>query len=481
MTKSIGLVWTTILAILMTSGSLRAEEPRAGASSGETAFLYYSLDPIVVYTDDADTPVTLEVATSGEDVTRVRLVSPVQVDLFDDGTAGDRIPGDGIFTTDRAQPGPSYSNLSFGTHGTSGRYHVAIDHDDGRQDDHWLGVGLVAPDQRFPATAKGDGLYATSHAFFIVDQEGTLLDTRDWPLGYIHCGHAQFGVFEKLYSVYPDAFDFVVVMPAHPIYDPSRDFAENSPYFIRARNDVENIGIDVYDNTARFFSEGRLMGMVYHSWGYGSILDHEFGHAWSADLGSAYDLSGCEDCQGSHWNPMSDIAGQMSAFLFHPEAPWGAGHLLSNGDGTWRIDREPGNDTPYSSLDLYAMGLIPPSEVEPIHVLVDPDTTDVNRVTCQTVETLTIDDIIAAEGGERKPSWRDSTKEFKVAMVVVKNTDFTPAEFAFYSLVARYFTSTERGELSMTTFHHATSGRASLDARLPVEPRRAGGRVSPHP
>jgi len=479
MGKLFRLAGTTFAVIMAVAGWCGAEVARTVSAASEPAFVYYTLDPIVVYTDDEDTLLTIEVATTGVDVAGVRLVAPVEYDLFDDGTCGDRVAGDGIFTTDRARSSRKYGSLRFGTHEVNGRYHIVIDLDGGGQEEYWLAGGFVKPDLHIPAVRKGDGMYATSHAFFIVDPEGALLDTTDWPLGYIHCGQGQFGVFEKLYSVYPDAFDFAIVMPAHPIYDPSRDFAENVPYFIGVSNDVENIGGAVFDNTEQFHSDGRLMGMIYHSWGYGSILDHEFGHRWSAYLGTAYDLSGCDDCFGPHWNPLSDIAGQMSAFILHPDAPYGGGHLLSNGDGTWRIDRQPGNDTPYSSIDLYAMGLIPPSEVEPIHILIDPDTRDVNHVTCSTIETITIEDIMATEGGEREPSWEDSPKEFTVAMVVVKNADFTQAEYDFYTSVARYFSSTEQGELSMTTFYHATGGRASLDARLPVAPRVASGRVSP--
>jgi hypothetical protein len=316
---------------------------------------------------------------------------------------------------------------------------------------------------------------------FIEDPSGELLDTRDWPLGFVHCGQTQFGVFDALYSVYPDVFDFVIVMPAHPIYDPDRSYAENVPYFVHAKNEIENIGIALFDNTARFFSDGRLMGMIYHSWGYGAILDHELGHAWSAGLGTAYDLSRCDDCYGPHWNPLTDIAGQMSAFVFHPDAPSGAGHLLDNGDGTWRIDREPGDNTPYSELDLYAMGLIPASEVGPVSLLVDPDLTDVSRVTCSNVEIFTIDDIIAAEGGPRVPAYDDSPRRFDVAMVVVKNTQFTDAEFAFYSLISKYFSSIDQGDWSLTTFYQATGGRAVLNTFLPVSPRTTGGRVRPNP
>ncbi len=55
-----------------------------------------------------------------------------------------------------------------------------------------------------------------------------------------------------------------------------------------------------------------------------------------------------------------------------------------------------------------------------------------------------------------------------MAFVVVKNKAFTAAEYAFYSLISKYFASTEQGEYSLTTFYTATGGRATLNPRLPV-------------
>jgi hypothetical protein len=81
---------------------------------------------------------------------------------------------------------------------------------------------------------------------------------------------------------------------------------------------------------------------------------------------------------------------------------------------------------------------------------------------------VTIQDIIKAEGGERTPSWKNSPKKFNVAFIVVKNKAFTPAEYAFYSLISKYFASKEQGEFFLTTFYTATGGRAELNPKLPV-------------
>jgi hypothetical protein len=439
----------------------------------DQAFDYFYLDPLVVYKGDTETTMKLELATTGQDIVQVRLETPSSAILYDDGSHGDRVAGDGIYTLDGIEHRTEYGMLGYGgTHIVTGRFKVVIEKNDGSEETAWIGCGVVGADQHFPAVRVGNRLSATNHAFFIVDPGGELLDTVDWPLGYVHCGKTQFGVFEELYSVYDDIFDFVIIMPAHPIFDPERSYGENVPYYVRAKNEIENIGMDIFDNTIAFHSDGRLMGMIYHSWGGGAILDHEIGHAWAADMGEVYGLTRCDQCYGNHWNPNSDIGGQMGAFLFHPDVQYGAGHLHDNGDGTWRIERVPDDNRIYSPLELYVMGLIPPEEVPPVHLLINPDITDAQRVTAERIETYTIEDLMAAEGGERVPSYESSPKQFNVAFVVVKNKAFTPAEYAYYSLVSRYFASTRPGEWALTTFYTATGGRARLNPLLPSQVRR---------
>ncbi len=472
--------WLLVLGIVLASCGLlwagTTDAPHAAALS--QAFLYHHIDPIVVFKGDEDTTQTVEVATTGEAIASVRLTRPSEAIMHDDGTHGDAVAGDGIYTLEGVEHRTGYSNLGYGgTHSTSGRFKVVIERTDGSQEEWWLGIGIVDSEQQLAARKIADGVYATPYAVFMVDPFGVLLNVSEWPLSSLGCGRTNFEVFEKLYAVYPDSFDFVIVMPAHPLFDPTRGYAENTPYFVRAKNDVQRIGMDLFDNTDDFSSAGRLRGMIYHSWGTGQILDHEIGHAWAADIGEGYELTRCPDCYGNHWNPLSDIAGQMAAFLFHPDAELGAGHLMANGDGTWRIERESGDDCPFSMLDLYVMGLAPPEDVPPIHVLVNPDTSDHERVTAESVETYTIEDIMALEGGERIPAYGKAPKHFDVAFVVVGPREFTAAEYAFYSLIPKYFASTHRGDDALTTFHHATGGHGSLNARLPQIARQVSGRA----
>ena len=359
---------------------------------------YYTVDPNVVFRGDTSTQINIRVATSGQDISRVHIVAPIETDLFDDGTNGDEVANDGIYSIDGVDHLIDVEGLFFGgTHNSRGHFNLYIEKNDASIEEHWLRIGLVHEDENFEVTQLADDIYATQYALFIVDEDGDLFDITEWPLGNIRCGKENFGITQKLYSVLPDIFDFIITMPTHPIHKPD-NFAENTPYFVRAKNEIQNIGIDIYDNTADFGSAGRLMGTIYHSWGYGSILDHEIGHAWCADIGASLNLCKGEDSgYSNHWNKYSDVAGQMAYLLQNPNADNGAGHLFDNGDGTWRIEREPTDNMPYSMLDLYCMGLVPKEDVPPIHILSDIDDTDHLAVTAGSVETITIDDIIAAK------------------------------------------------------------------------------------
>jgi len=429
----------------------------------DRSFQYYYFDPVTVYCCE-DIDLTLEVGTTGENITRVRLSFPSDMVLYDDGSHGDRQAGDGIYTRNDIPNKDNIRALRYGgTHCRYGLYEVTIEKTNGTQESEWLYLGLVKQDQTFPAIQLGEGLTATEYALFIEDPAGEILDTPNWPLGDIKCTDTFYKAYQKLYSVFPDSFDFSIIMPAHSIFDPGRNYAENVPFFRFARQTIQNIGISEIDITDQLGSAGRLKGMIYHSWGDGQLLDHEIGHYWCAHFGNALGISGND----FHWDCYTDIGGQMSNYLSHPDLPNG-GHLKDNGDGTWRIERDPGNNELYSKLDLYLMGLIPSHEVPPVNLLVNPDITDHLHVTADSMITYSIEDLIAAEGGERYPSSEQSPGKFNIVFIVIKNKAFRPAEYAFYSLISKYFASEAQGDHQMTTFYTATAAHGTLNAQLPV-------------
>lgn len=437
----------------------------------EGSYLYSWCDPQVVY-NDGITTTTIRVATDNKGIASVfaGLGPQTWFPLYDDGTHGDEVPNDGIFTLNNVTTdtlGVTGKRLMYGgTHGGVGLWTKIVKTSGEVQIiSGWQAeLGMVDRSQVFPSIPLGGNLSATQYVFCIVDPKGNVLGAKI-PLGSVKCGDKYFLAFKRLYSVFPDIFDFVIVLPAGTILDPERNYGENVPYEVNVKNTIRNIGVPIFDNSAKFYSKGRLRSMIYHSAGDGQILDHEIGHGWKMAFGESLGLS-----DEAHWDANTDIAGQMSNFVFTPSGR--VGHLLSNGDGTWRVAREPGNETPYSKLDLYLMGLIAPNKVPAIHKLVNPDFSNPDRVTAESVETYSLKRIMKAEGGARDPSWRDAPRKFRVAFVIVKNKAFTPAEYAYYSLVAKLFTSTtQMGDpvSSFTTFYTATGGLATLEAQLPVQ------------
>lgn len=473
-----GVTALLLLGMILIAGMVPAHAARVGS------FLYFWFDPQVLY-NDAKSKTTLRVATDNKDIASVWLQTAgsgwpnTWVQLYDDGTHGDLTAGDGTFAlnniTSETLGSVTGGSLRYGGSHGEGGFQTKIVKTSGKVQTNWeVGIGMVRAGQVFPAVQLGEGLYATKYAFFIVDPSGKILDAKI-PVGSVKCGDTAFGAFEKLYSVFPDMFDIVIVMSAAQIFDPSRNYGENVPYAVPVKNTIENIGMTIFNDNAKFFSNGRLRCMVYHSFGDGQILDHEVGHAWSA--WHFADPLGIGETYSAHWASNTDIGGQMSSYV---SAPGGrVGHLFDNGDGTWRIEREPGDNEPYSQLDLYLMGLVPASEVPPVHKLISPNYSNPDRVTAKRVETYTIEQLMDAEGGPRAPTSQHSPRTFRIAFIAVKNKAFTPAEFAWFSLVAKYFTSREQGDQSLTTFYTATGGRATLNARLPVQIPKWGGVADP--
>jgi hypothetical protein len=415
--------------------------------------------------------VTIEVHIVGRtDVVEVEVTNSTaeNITLYDDGTNGDAIAGDNVFTNSSVLLDCSPDRLlrKGGTERWWGGLRVRLD--DGTQTGHDYGItaGLVHPDFKdvFEIVDFGNGLSATAYAFFIEDSQNEVFD--DYPVAELYCGRGNYNAFLKFYSVMPDDFDFTLLMPGMQMLKPN-GFGENTPYDVLVTNAVQNIGIDILDNSAFFGSDGRLKSMIYHSFGSLSIFDHEIGHSWGPAIGYSLGLLEHPGNQ-SHWNRMTDIGGQMGYFFVDPGGE--AGKFAYNGDDTWHLvsNRE---IPPYSPLELYVMGLIPPEEVPPIHILESPDLSDPERITAASYQTITIEQIMAAEGGPRIPSSDEAQKDFTLAFIVTQDVPYNDAAYAFFSLLSYDLMSLdpphEYGNLA--PFHWATGGRATLDTRLPVD------------
>ncbi len=434
--------------------------------------------PAVVWCGDPASMTTLEVHIVGRsDVARVWLTNlgtsdeEDRAELFDDGTHGDAQAGDNVFTlADVILPcSPEYLRTRGGYDNWWGFLMVELHDGTPLGNRYGMVVGLVNQEWKgdFPVQDFGNGLSATQYAFFIQDTTHEVMD--NYPVATVYCGTENYKAYRKLYSVLPDVFDFALVMPGMQIFRPS-DLAENVPYDVTVANSVKHIGMNIFDHTVKFGSAGRLRAVIYHSFGDIAIVDHEMGHAWGVNIGQTLGLM--DVWNGApmlgHWNDMADMQGQMGYYYFDDNG--NVGHFAYNGDETWRLVANTEVE-PYSPLELYLMGMIPPEEVPPVHILQNPVLTNPNRITAASYKTVTIDQIMQAEGGARLPASAEAQKDFTLAFIVAQDVPYNDAAYAYFSLMSHKLMSKNPPlkYSSFAPFYWATGGRGTLDTRLPVD------------
>ena len=435
--------------------------------------LYGRVDPPVIW-NNGTTPFTFEVVTTNANIASVTFIGVQEyagLPMYDDGTHGDRVAGDGIFTLNNITCPPL--PLRFGGAFLESPANAKVVATDGSSNFVQVSLGVVDIAQSIAAVKLADNIYATKYALFVVDPSFGPLSATTSEENSRGAGPFLKRATSALYSVLPDDFDLVAAMPGRDIYH-SGDYGRPAGFFIGAAGQETVTG-----------SRGRLKGILYHMFGEGLLLTHEFGHNWNAFAGRALGLTGCSQCSSPVRNPAGDIGGAVvlcAVLSILARALNGAGQLVDNGDGSWKLWRDPehinGANAVYSKLDLYFMGLLPAAEVPPIHQLVNPDFTDINHVTATTVNTYSVSDIT---GGQAPPP--SFPANFSTAFVIVNDREIAPAEFAFYSAVVRYYTGTSGPPSDVIPFYVATGGRATMNAVLPVSSAGdsfVGHREDPH-
>ena len=278
-----------------------------------------------------------------------------------------------------------------------------------------------------------------------------------------------------------DDYDFANVVFALP-----ETRANRSHYAVR--NSVSGIGKPIHDDGGATGSAGRLRGITnYPLSTYYDLAEssssHETGHQWINFLGRTGGADALLGTGGSHWPP-SDLARGIMGFSL----PDGAGgdfpyKLTPVGGGRYRVDAAPVLGE-FTSLDLYLMGLLPASQVEPF-VVVNDTAADRGVFSGNPVgqevggTTLTVNDVIAAQG-PRSPA-AASPQTFRVLTVVVTRGELLDdRELAFLDHM------TARGEATQVVrtsigyavtddkpFAPATRGLAKLDTAVTC-PAQAG-------
>lgn len=255
---------------------------------------------------------------------------------------------------------------------------------------------------------------------------------------------------KEFYKIFPDKFDFLTVYSTTP---------DSGFYFhVNVRNDVTGLGDSKFDYTKLYGSNGKLRGINFLR-DVGGPHMHEMTHQWGVFLKNP------EVRTEVHWGAVN-VPGYL----------WGM-DFRNNGNGTFTVTRNytyGPKDGKYPPIEMYMLGLIPANQVPNIIALkgIDPrayNEGDVIKPASYT--TISIQDIIAANG-PRVPSFQNSPRKFREAGILITHKRFaSDAELALFSIYQKHFGSKDSEPLLkfgilIPSFHYATSGKAKIKTRI---------------
>ena len=236
-------------------------------------------------------------------------------------------------------------------------------------------------------------------------------------------------VARAFYGSHADSYDQLV------IWTDVRVTTDAFAYETTVANRIRGVGLEIFDESRSFGSDGRLHSLVVMD-ALGkypadpqapvlgenstvSLIGQEVGHRWLAflrfrdhDGAESDDLLGRDD---AHWS-----------FFMDSDASVMEGNDIEElGGGRFRTRAAVSR---YSLLDQYAMGLVGESQVPPFFYVESPvnvtperepdDGPEVGVTFSGTKRTVLIQDVIAVMG-PRQPSFRDSPRVLRQAFVYV--------------------------------------------------------------
>ncbi len=263
---------------------------------------------------------------------------------------------------------------------------------------------------------------------------------------------------QRYYDFFPDDRDFLFI---GRMFNTGGGAAGS---FGTVRNDVQGIGISLFDSSSVYGSSGVLQGLMNIYWGNANwaLMNHELLHRWAAHLDPSLNMSSVSSLNPGHWGAI-----EQDSTGFAGPPPYGGAfdHLEFVSGVEYRGWHD--NDVielQFSNLELYLMGLIDFSQLSsPIWTLVNPmwDRYETGAIRyshyfADNLRPVTSAELIAAEG-PRLPDATLSQKAFRSGTIVVYDRLLTPTELAFWEY------SISEYEKPLSTFHDLTWQQAAGD------------------
>jgi cysteine-rich repeat protein len=354
--------------------------------------------------------------------------------LHDDGLGGDRIAGDGIFTSDafrwvcappaffRSDP-TSPAGVDVAEVGT-----VEIVELDGTTGGFIAQPSVAVVDPGLPAVRSvvlSDDVAVTRHVVNVRS------DSHQTQRFLRYAGDELAALTHVAYGRLPDAYDFLLFFSTDKVERQPARFNRN---FVAGSHrsvlvDFVGTGEGALDNRALYGSAAKLLGVnALDAYGRGlvaNVVTHEIQHQWAAYLSPTLGLS-----DGVHYLPTTSVGSLLGGFRWLPD-----------GAGGFVLDCTEGRGGAFhaAALDQYMMGLVGGSAVPPLMVAANA-TLRCGEEIGPIARTVTIADIQALHG-VRTPGPAGAQRDFHLGFVAESRGRLLgPTEMAFYETLAAWYT-----------------------------------------
>ena len=256
------------------------------------------------------------------------------------------------------------------------------------------------------------------------------------------------------YQHFEDEFDFLMLLSNLHV-DEGVEASGYYGIYNHVKNDVEGIGNRNYTYNDQWGAGEKLQGVIHFPY-YEAIQSgpslHELMHRWANYV--------IPSPFGSHWG-FSSANGQLGGFdidnlVDHGNGRYSAGRFGPNANG--------GNSVPYSPIELYMAGFIPPEEVPDLLVAEEVELLEFPMFSASGFTTYTIEDIIAKHG-RRVPDYSQAQRDFRAAAILLINEQH-PATDEILDLVSSevaWFSQPDGGSVGgLYNFYFGTGGRAMI-------------------
>jgi hypothetical protein len=372
--------------------------------------------------------------------------------MYDDGSNGDLVAGDGVWTclfTANEIISKYTANTVFRPFigycipTNSGQFNTFAE--------IWTAqIGL--------ASIRTNSSQTSQETDYIVNFVATKSQLTNFDAGYWASN------FFKLHS---DSFDFVNFVHVAGV--------RGNRYHVGVRNGVQGLGLPLYTNNAFYGSGGRLQGYSLFPIppmfdGAGPAFSHELGHQWMNFLSATPYSNGVP-----HW-PKGDIAINVMGFSLPGSAGGNFSYTFTtNSSGGYVTGPAIAtNISTFNPMELYLMGMATPSEVPNYFVFTNQNVSPTNGqvFSSNEVSVVTINNVIAAQGA-RIPASTNSQRVFVCATIVLSEQLLDPYAMSLYDYFARRSESKlpvayVDGFASGTAnpWYVATGGRSVLYSRI---------------